>query len=147
VNQTKIGSLISKYKTVFLFNKNLILSAIGGFFMSAYVSQIYTQFDKNEFANSLVSLATEYAVYIPLFSLLFYVDNRQKYLDPISGKKNNKQIMDDIKKLFLAFSVSEAIYSTTRVVTQYGLLVHQELNTEPYVVSIVRSLVAWEYSL
>ena len=66
--------------------------------MSAYVSQIYTQFDKNEFANSLVSLATEYAVYIPLFSLLFYVDNRQKYLDPISGKKNNKQIMDDIKK-------------------------------------------------
>lgn len=98
MNQTKIGSLISKYKTVFLFNKNLILSAIGGFFMSAYVSQIYTQFDKNEFANSLVSLATEYAVYIPLFSLLFYVDNRQKYLDPISGKKNNKQIMDDIKK-------------------------------------------------
>ena len=143
MNQTKICSLISKYKSVFLFNKNLILSGIGGFFISAYVSELYTQFDTSKFANSLIALATEYAVYIPLFSVLFYVDNRQKYLDPATGKKNNKRIMDDIKKLFVAFSVSEIIYSVTRITTQYGLLVHQELNIETYEASMVSSLAAW----
>src|ERR671933_584773 len=143
MNQTKICSLISKYKSVFLFNKNLILSGIGGFFISAYVSELYTQFDTSEFANSLIALATEYAVYIPLFSVLFYVDNRQKYLDPATGKKNNKRIMDDIKKLFVAFSLSEIIYSVTRITTQYGLLVHQELNIETYEASMVSSLAAW----
>jgi hypothetical protein len=35
----------------------------------------------------------------------------------------------------------------TRIATQYGLLVHQELNTEPYVVSMVSSLVAWRIFL
>jgi hypothetical protein len=141
VNETKIGSFFSKYKAVILFNKNLFISGAGGFFTSAYVSELYSQFDKNEFANSVFALATEYAVYLPLFSILFYIDNRQKYVDPATGKKNSKQIRDDIKKLFAAFSVSEVIYSITRVTTQYGLL--QQLNVEPYEASMVSSLAAW----
>jgi hypothetical protein len=141
VNKTKIGSFFSKYKAVILFNKNLFISGAGGFFTSSYVSQLYSQFDKNEFANSVFALATEYAVYLPLFSILFYVDNRQKYVDPATGKKKSKQIRDDIKKLFAAFSVSEVIYSITRVATQYGLL--QQLNVEPYEASMVSSLTAW----
>jgi hypothetical protein len=141
VNETKIGSFFSKYKAVILFNKNLLISGAGGFFTSAYVSQIYSQFDKNEFANSVLALATEYAVYLPLFSILFYVDNHQKYVDPATGKKNSKQIRDDIKKLFAAFSVSEVIYSIMRVATQYELL-HQ-LKVEPYEASMVSSLTAW----
>jgi hypothetical protein len=143
VNQTKIRGFFTKYKEIILFNKNLIISGVGAFFISAYVSQLYSQFDKNEFANSLVALATEYAVYIPLFSILFYFDNRQRYVDPITGKKKSKQIRDDIKKLLAAFSVSEVIYSITRVVTQYGLLLHQELKLEPYEASMVSSLTAW----
>jgi hypothetical protein len=141
VNETKIGSFFSKYKALILFNKNLLISGAGSFFTSAYISQLYSQFDKNEFANSVFALATEYAVYLPLFSILFYVDNRQKYVDPATGKKNSKQIRDDIKKLFAAFSVSEVIYSITRVTTQYGLL--QQLKVEPYEASMISSLTAW----
>ena len=141
MNETKIGSFFSKYKAVILFNKNLLISGAGGFFTSAYVSQIYSQFDKNEFANSVLALATEYAVYLPLFSILFYIDNHQKYVDPATGKKNSKQIRDDIKKLFAAFSVSEVIYSIMRVATQYELL--QQLKVEPYEASMVSSLTAW----
>lgn len=143
MNQTKIGGFFSKYKEVILFNKNLVISGVGGFFVSAYISQFYSQFDKNEFTNSIIALVTEYAVYIPLFSILFYVDNRQRYIDPETGKKDTKQIRDDIKKLLASFSVSEVIYSITRVVTQYGLLLHQELKVEPYEASMVSSLTAW----
>jgi hypothetical protein len=140
VNETKIYSFFSKYKAVILFNKNLFISGAGGFFTSAYVSQLYSQFDKNEFANSVFALATEYAVYLPVFSILFYLDNHQKYVDPATGKKNTKRIWDDIKKLFAAFSVSEVIYSITRVATQYGLL---QLKIEPYEASMVSSLTSW----
>ena len=141
MNEIKIRSFLCKYKSVILFNKSLLISGISGFFASAYVSQIYSQFNKNEFANSVLALATEYAVYLPIFFTLFYVDNRQKYVDPVTRKKNSKQIRDDIKKLFAAFSVSEVIYSVTRVATQYGLL-HQ-LNVEPYEASMVSSLASW----
>ncbi len=109
MNETKIGSFFSKYKAVILFNKNLIISGVGGFFTSAYVSQLYSQL---------------------------------KYVDSATGKKNSKQIRDDIKKLFAAFSVSEVIYSITRVATQYGLLL-QQLNIEPYEASMASSLTAW----
>jgi hypothetical protein len=143
VNQTKIGGFFSKYKEVILFNKNLVISGVGGFFVSAYISQFYSQFDKNEFTNSIIALVTEYAVYIPLFSILFYVDNRQRYIDPVTGKKDTKQIRGDIKKLLASFSISEVIYSITRVATQYGLLLHQELKVEPYEASMVSSLTAW----
>jgi hypothetical protein len=142
LNETKMGRLFRKYKAVILFNKNVIISGVGGFFTSAYVSQLYSQFDKNEFANSVFALATEYVVYLPLFSILFYVDNRQKYVDPVTGKKNSKQIRDDIKKLLATFSVSEVIYSITRVATQYGLLLQQQ-KVEPYEASMVSSLTAW----
>ena len=142
VNQAKISTFYNKYKAVLLFNKNLIISGAGGLFASAYISQLYSEFNKNEFANSILALTTEYAVYIPLFSILFYIDNRQKYVDPKTGKQNGKQIRDDIKKLFAAFTVSEVIYSIMRVSTQYGLLLHQ-LKVEPYEASMVSSLTAW----
>ena len=142
VNQAKISRFYNKYKAVLLFNKNLIISGAGGLFASAYISQLYSQFNRNEFANSILALTTEYAVYIPLFSILFYIDNRQKYVDPKTGNQNGKQIRDDIKKLFAAFTVSEVIYSITRVSTQYGLLLHQ-LKVEPYEASMVSSLTAW----
>jgi hypothetical protein len=143
VNQAKITRFYNKYKAVILFNKNLIISGASGLFASAYISQLYSEFDKNEFANSILALTTEYAVYIPLFSILFYIDNRQKYVDPKTGKQNGKQIRDDIKKLFAAFTVSEVIYSITRVSTQYGLLLQQQLKVEPYEASMVSSLTAW----
>lgn len=141
VNETKSGSFFGRYRAAILFNKNLSIAGVGGFLISAYVSQLYSQFDEDEFANSIVTLAAEYAVYLPLFSILYYIDERQKYIDPVTGKKNGKQIKDDVKKLTAAFSVSEVIYSITRVASQYGLLL--QLNIEPYQTSMVSALTAW----
>ena len=71
VNQAKISTFYNKYKAVLLFNKNLIISGAGGLFASAYISQLYSEFNKNEFANSILALTTEYAVYIPFFPYYF----------------------------------------------------------------------------
>ena len=134
------NSFYRKYKAAILFNKNLIISGAAGFSASAYVSQLYSQTDKNVLANSIVALATEYAVYLPLFSVLLYIDNRNKYTDPANGKRNSKQIWSDIKKLFASFSISEIVFSVVRLGSQYGLL---SLSLEPYEASMISSLTAW----
>lgn len=79
-------------------------------------------------------------VYLPLFALLFYVDNRHRYVDPQTGRKNNGQIRQDVKKLFAAFSVSELVFSVARVLSQYGLL---QARLEPYEASMISSVIAW----
>jgi hypothetical protein len=133
------GSFYGKNRAAILFNKNLLISGVAGFLSSAYVSQLFFGFERNEFANSVIALATEYATYLPLFTILFYLDNRQKYVDQ-SGKRDSKAIFTDIKKLLASFSVSEIVFSVARVGSQYGLL---RLEIEPYEASMLGSLTAW----
>jgi hypothetical protein len=133
-------SFFSRYRDAVLFNRNLIIAGAGAFFASAYVSQLYSQYDSNDFANSTLALVVEYGVYIPVFAMLFYVDNRSKYVDPATGRRDSRKIRQDIRKLFAAFSVSEVIYSITKVLTQYALL---QAGSQPYEASMASSLVAW----
>ena len=136
----KAAGFFRKYRDAVLFNRNLIISGAGGFFASAYVSQLYAQYDTNDFANSVLALAVEYSVYIPAFATLFYVDNRKKYVDPATGRRDSRRVSQDMKKLLVSFSVSEVIFSITRVLMQYGLL---QVGSQPYEASMASSLVAW----
>jgi hypothetical protein len=133
-------SFLSRYKDAILFNRNLIISGAGGFFTSAYVSQQYAKYESSDFANSVVALAVEYAVYLPVFATLFYVDNRCRYVNPATGRRDSRKALQDIRKLFAAFSVSEVIFSITRVLAQYGLL---QAGSQPYAASMASSLLAW----
>jgi hypothetical protein len=136
----KATGFFRKYKDAVLFNRNLIISGAGGFFASAYMSELYAQYSNNDFANSVVALAVEYAVYMPAFAILFYVDNRKKYVNPATGRRDSRQVLEDIKKLFAAFSVSEVIFSATRILMQYELL---QVGMQPFEASMASSLVAW----
>lgn len=137
---TTAAGFFDRYRNAILFNKNLVISGAAGFLASAYTSQLYSRYDSNDFANSAVALITEYAVYLPLFALLFYLDNRRRYVDPSTGRKNQKEIRQDIKKLFAAFSISEVIFAASRFLSQYGLL---RLALEPYEASMISSILAW----
>ncbi|MBA3750908.1 MAG: hypothetical protein H0X03_08490 [Nitrosopumilus sp.] len=130
-----------KYRNYILFNKNIIISGIFAFFGGALFTQLYTQYDSNNFTNSLVTLSIEYGIYIPLFALLFYLNNRQNYLDVSTGKKDYAKIKSDIKKLIAAFSISELIFSVAKITIHFELL--QSKLTEPYQASMIGSLVAW----
>lgn len=137
---TKAAGFVRKYMDSILFNRNLIIAGAGSFFASAYVSELYAQYDSNDLANSALALVVEYGIYIPVFAMLFYINNRSKYVDPATGRRDSRQIMQDIKKLFAAFSVSEVIYSVTKVAMQYWLL---QAGNQPYEASMASSLIAW----
>lgn len=59
---------------------------------------------------------------MPLFGILFYIDNRYRYTDPLTGKRDFKTIKSDMKKLVTAFSISEIAYSLSKLSFTYQFL-------------------------
>ena len=137
---TKTRRFYDKYRNYILFNKNIILSGTVAFFVGALSTQLYAQNDSNNLANSIVTLSIEYGIYIPLFAILFYMDNKQRYIDPLTQKKNYSIIKNDVKKMIAAFTISELIYSVAKLSIHYGLL---QNNIEPYQASMIGALAAW----
>jgi len=137
----RIGKLYNKYKDYVLFNKNILISGIFAFFAGAIFTQFFSEFNSDSLSNSIVTLIFEYCVYIPIFSYLFYLDNKSRYVEKETGKKNYNQIKTDIKKLIAAFSISETIYSVSKVVLHYQLLSLGFI--EPYQTSMIASIIAW----
>jgi hypothetical protein len=105
-----------------------------------HIIQIYAQYDGNPIVNSLITLVIGYTVYIPLFAFPFYRDNKAKYIDPFTGRKNSNKIKIDIKKLFTAFSISEAIFVVSKTNIHYSLLVS---SVEPYQTYAVAEFISW----
>src|SRR6188472_3663642 len=132
--------MLTKYRKVILFNKNLLISGIVSFLAGALSTQIYALFDDNNMYNAIITLTIGYCVYIPVFAFLFYRDNKLRYVDPLTGKKNSKNIREDIMKLLGAFTVSEVIFIATKLYIHYSLL---QLYVQPYQALALAELTAW----
>jgi hypothetical protein len=130
----------NKYKSYILFNKNIIIAGTAALIVGTFFTQSYAQHTENNFLNSIVTLTVEYAIYIPLFALFFYFDNKSRYVDPLSGKKNYANIKLDIIKLFTIFSVSEIIFAVSKVSIHFQLM---QSSFEPYQASMIGSFTAW----
>ena len=137
---TLMTSFYYKYKANILFNKNLLISGLFSFLVGALFTQVYAQYGGNYIVNSLITLVIGYAVYIPLFAFLFYRDNKAKYVDPLTGKKNSNKIKNDVKKLFTAFSISEIIFVVSKTYIHYSLLVS---SVQPYQAYSVAEFISW----
>ena len=133
-------SFYNKYWNYILFNKDIIISGAFALIVGTFFTQFYSQYEKNNFVNSIVTLSVEYAVYIPLFAFLYYLDNKEKYVDPQSGKKNYANIKKDIIKLVAIFAISEIIFSVSKVSIHFQLM---QISFEPYQASMIGSFTAW----
>ncbi|HET7146960.1 MAG TPA: hypothetical protein VFI73_00530 [Candidatus Nitrosopolaris sp.] len=140
INDHRETEFFQRYRNLILFNKNLVLSGIISFLAGALTTQVYALFDNNNFSNALITLLIGYCVYIPFFALLFYRDNKSRYIDPLTGKKSSKNIKKDIRKLFGTFSVSEIIFIATKLYIHYSLL---QLSVKPYQALTLAELTAW----
>jgi len=145
VKTTQTAILYSKYKDLILLNKNIIVAGICAFVSAAFVTQFYyTQYNESHIATSIVALISEYSVYLPIFGLLFYRDNRHRYINPLTGEKDFNTIKTDIKKLLTAFSISEVAYSLSKISVTYQFL---QLGLMPYQASMFGSIAASAISI
>ena len=130
----------NKYKNYILFNKNIIIAGTAALIVGIFFTQFFAQQSKDNFLNSIVTLFVEYGIYIPLFALFFYFDNKSRYVNPSSGKRNYANIKNDIIKLFTIFSISEIVYSISKVSVHFQLM---QISFEPYQATIIGSFTAW----
>ncbi len=130
----------NKYRNYILLNKSIIVAGIAALIVGTIFTEFYSKYEKNNFFNSIVTLTVEYSIYIPIFALYFYHDNKNKYVDPVTGLRNKVVIKNDIIKLFTIFSVSEIIYSVSKVSIHFQLM---QISFEPYQASMTGSITAW----
>ena len=142
-SRTKLQCLYHRYRDVIFFNKNIVLSGIASLIVGSILTQVYALHYgyTNNFTTSVLSLATEYSVFFPLFALLYYRDNKFRYIDPTTGKRKVDRIKSDVKKLLATFSVSELIYSSSKVLIGYQML--QMALLAPYQAALASTMMSW----
>lgn len=142
-SSSKLQCLYHRYRDVIFFNKNIVLSGLASLFVGSIVTQLYAMHYgyTNNFPNSVLSLAVEYSVFFPLFALLYYRDNKFRYFDPATGKRKVDRIKSDAKKLIATFSVSELIYSSSKVLIGFQML--QMALLAPYQAAIASTMMSW----
>ena len=130
----------NKYRNYILLNRNIFIAGTAALIVGVFFTQLYSEYNKNNLLNSIVTLTVEYTVYIPIFAILYYLDNRVRYVDALSGKKNYANIKSDLIKLFAIFSISEVIYSVAKVSIHFQLM---QISFEPYQATMIASTTAW----
>jgi hypothetical protein len=130
----------NKYRNYILLNKNIIIAGTAALIVGVFFTELYSEYNKNNLLNSIVTLTVEYAVYIPIFAILYFLDNRGRYVDALTGKKNYANIKSDLIKLFTIFSISEVIYSVAKVSIHFQLM---QISFEPYLATMIASTTAW----
>ena len=130
----------NKYRNYILLNKNIFIAGTAALIVGVFFTELYSEYNKNNLLNSIVTLTVEYAVYIPIFAILYYLDNRGRYVDVLTGKKNYAIIKSDLIKLFTIFSISEVIYSVAKVSIHFQLM---QISFEPYQATMIASTTAW----
>ena len=141
----ELGSIkksYSKYRDIISFNKNIIvaaiINAIANAFIVNYASIIYST---NYLLISVISIIADFLIYNVSFIILYFIDNKSKYVNPADGSKNNQKIKQDLKKLITIIGFAEISYLATKFISTF--IIFQSLSFDPSLISIITTVLAW----
>ncbi len=127
-----------RLKDYLLFNRNILIGFVGAFLTGAVISQVIAGFTSSLF-NSLVSLVAELGVFIGIFGILFYFDNKDKFVDKLENRITISKVKWVLLKLISTLSVAEIEYNTVKPSIHFWLLT---LEYEPFIASTIASFIA-----
>lgn len=137
-----IKKFYSKYRDIISFNKNIIIAAIitaiVDVFVVNYASILY---HTNYLLISVISLVADFAIFNIFFIILYFIDNRSKYVNPEDGSKNNQKIKEDLKKLVTIIGFAEISYLATKFISTY--VIFESFSIDPSLISIITTVIAW----
>jgi hypothetical protein len=142
--QQSFKHFYGKYRELILFNKNIIVAAVAAIITDAIVVQYAAQSISNDALVSVFSIITGTGMYLAAFACLFYIDNRKKYIDTVTGKRDSNRFRKDAKKIVTALGTSEVVYIVGKFTSIYLLL--QSNVAPPYQVAILSTLLAGVFS-
>jgi hypothetical protein len=138
-----VNAFFQKYRDVLLLNRSIAISGFVSFTIGMCFTELYARYTgpDSSIENSIYTLVVGYASYIPIFAYFFYRNNKDRYVDPNSGKKDTGMLLLDIRKLFTAFSASECMFIITKTYIHFQQLELEYL--EAYQAYFFAELVAW----
>ncbi len=142
--QQSFKQFYSRYRELILFNKNILIAAIAAIITDAIVVQYVAQSITNNALVSIFSIITDIGIYITAFVGLFYIDNRNKYIDVVTGMRDSNRFNQDAKKIVTTLGVSEMVYMIGKFTSIYLLL--QSNVAPPYQVAMLSTLLAGGFS-
>jgi hypothetical protein len=128
--------LNESYKEYVRLNKNLLASIVVAVIVSAITAQLLA--GQEDYLNSSYTVIVDLVVFYSTFGVLFYIDNRKKYLTE-SGKVDSARLKKDLIKIITSVGSGEIVYVAVRWYLQYYLLT---INYEPYLASVITHLIA-----
>jgi len=112
-------------------NKNILIAFAASIIVSAVIAQLLSE--QTDYLNATYTTIADYVVYFSVFSFLFYLGNRKKYILE-SGKTDTVKLKHDLKKLITSLGIAEIIYTIARGLLQYYFLT---VHYDPYMASII----------
>ena len=127
----------SRLKDYLLFNRNILIGFAGAFLTSAGTSQAISRFT-SPIVNSLISLVAELSVYLAIFGILFYFDNKDKFVDKQGKRRESGKVKWVLLKLASTLSIAEIEYNTVKPAIHFWLLT---LDYQPFIASTIASFI------
>ena len=136
-----INKFYSKYRDIIHFNKNfLIASIITALLDVVIVTYASITYAGNNLLISIISLTADFAIFNLIFIILFYLENKQRYLKS-DGTKDKQQLRQDSIKLVTTLGLSEIVYLFTKFVSTYLFFEFTQINSSE--ISIITTVIGW----
>jgi hypothetical protein len=129
---------MSRVKAYLLSNRNIIIGFADAFLVGAISSQAIAKFT-SPLVNSLISIVAELGVFLTIFGVLFYIDNKDKFIDEKGSRIESGKVKWVLLKLASTLSVAEIEYNTVKPAIHYWLL---NLDYQPFIASTIASFIA-----
>jgi hypothetical protein len=127
----------SRLKDYLLFNRNILIGFASAFLTSAGTSQAISRFT-SPLVNSLISLVAELNVFLAIFGILFYFDNKDKFVDKQGKRRESGKVKWVLLKLASTLSIAEIEYNTVKPAIHFWLLT---LDYQPFIASTIASFI------
>lgn len=128
----------SRLKDYLLFNRSILIGFAGAILAGAGISQGIAALT-SPLVNSLFSLVTETGVFFAIFGILFYFDNKDKFVDEQGKHREFARVKWLLLKLASTLSIAEIEYNTVKPAIHFWLL-NLDYYT-PFVASIIASVI------
>jgi hypothetical protein len=115
----------SRLKDYLLFNRNILIGFAGAFLTGAGTSQA-------------ISLVAELSVFLTIFCILFYFDNKDKFVDKQGKRRESGKVKWVLLKLASTLSIAEIEYNTVKPAIHFWLLT---LDYQPFIASTIASFI------
>ena len=113
-------------------NRNFVICFLVSASLSAVIAQALGDFEN--YINTTITIAFGYVVYFTVFSVLFYLDNRERY-----RAMKSDRIKKELLLIVSSFGIGEIVYLAIRWPSLFYFL---EMNIEPFLASLTSEVVS-----